>query len=249
MLRRLRQALRTIDYYSAARPRTVWDRMGMAALLIALALALPLTWLADVLVARVEPVDAVTGRLLRVAGTSEFIAAIPRADGSTIWTADALATSPYGEFTLGLTDATRGWPFPTTIQRSAPTLNISANAEAAERTAGRANADPAIVAAVDAALAVTGEMDMRAAWLNPQPGPSHRHWPGWLANALIFLVALVLGLNLLVQSARFVAWSLRERSRYQQFARSRRNVCPGCAYDLRGLDFGARCPECGTLLS
>lgn len=248
MLRRLRNALRTIDYYSAARPRTIWDRLGLAALFVALALAWPVTWLADGLVARVEPVDAVTGRLARVAGTSEFVAAIPTAEGSDFWTADARATSPYGEFTLRLTDATRGWPFPTTVQRSAPTLTIDVYAEATERTAGRGEVDPAIAAAVDAALTLAGDTNMQAAWLDPQPGPSQRHLPGWFVNALIYLVALVLGLNLLVQSARFAAWSVRERSRYQQFVRSRRNLCPDCAYDLRGLDFGERCPECGALL-
>lgn len=247
MFRRLRNALRTIDYYSAARPRTIWDRLGLAALFVALALGLPVTWLADGLVARVEPVDAVTGRLARVAGTSDLIASVNTIEPS-LPIPDTRATSPYAEFTLRLTDATRGWPFPTTVQRAAPTLAVSVYAVSIVVVTGRAEADPAIVAAVDAALALAGDADMHAAWLDPQPGPSQRHWPGWFVNALIYLVALVLGLNLLVQSARFAAWSVRERSRYQQFVRSRRNLCPDCAYDLRGLDFGERCPECGALL-
>ncbi len=58
-------------------------------------------------------------------------------------------------------------------------------------------------------------------------------WSGLAANAVIY--ACVLGLF-------FPAWS----SLVRRHRRRRRNHCPACNYDRKGLATDAPCPECGT---
>lgn len=58
------------------------------------------------------------------------------------------------------------------------------------------------------------------------------HWPGLIAN-LVFYSAIACGLMWLATTLRGVR-------------RVRRSLCRACAYDLRGLDADASCPECGN---
>ncbi len=60
--------------------------------------------------------------------------------------------------------------------------------------------------------------------------PIHPIWPGFLANTLLYALAW-LGLARL--------WRLR-----RAWLRTRKGLCPHCAYDLRA-DFTPGCPECG----
>lgn len=57
------------------------------------------------------------------------------------------------------------------------------------------------------------------------------YWPGLLANVVVYFVPAyaLIYLGLYIRNAR----------------RVRRGLCRECAYDLRGLDGAASCPECG----
>jgi hypothetical protein len=56
MIRRLRHKLRMIRYYSAPRHRTVWTRVMDVALIASFLLALPVTWMCDLMVSRTATV-------------------------------------------------------------------------------------------------------------------------------------------------------------------------------------------------
>jgi hypothetical protein len=73
-------------------------------------------------------------------------------------------------------------------------------------------------------------------------------WKGYLENAGVGLLALVLGDSLLGVGAWWRAiqeWDRRKRERVAAEEARRRGLCRRCGYSLEGLP-GRRCPECGT---
>jgi hypothetical protein len=72
----------------------------------------------------------------------------------------------------------------------------------------------------------------RDASFNPRALPLTPHWPGLLADVLIW--ALPCWLVLLAASRGVAAW------------RVRRGRCAGCGYARAGLPRDRPCPECGA---
>src|SRR5262245_22512884 len=117
MLRRVRDKLRMIRYYSATRPRSNWNRAADVAFVASFLAAVPAAWLCDVIMIRPAVAFIVNGQLFRTDGGS--ITAIildPDSRGEQITPQGSI----HGSFELTVEDRQRGWPLITSVHRLPP---------------------------------------------------------------------------------------------------------------------------------
>ncbi len=242
-LKAIRTRLRLIRYYSRSRPSGRWNRVHDIAMAAALILAWPLVWLLDVawVVRSVSVVNSgflysePGGRIVAMAATTAPIDVLPQ-DGSYC-----------GGYRVVLADEEHGWPFVTSHGIRGGT--ISADVLDSVSAADLPPDDP-IRAAIERELAATGQGAAAAMLLGSAadlPAVS-RSIGAWLANGIVWSLALVIAARLLVGAARIPAAIVSAGRAAGQRRRAGTGRCAVCGYDLRGSTFGERCPECGVLL-
>lgn len=243
MIGTLRRQLRRIRYYSASSERTVWHRIVDTALYVTFFLGFVAAIVCDYLVDRPQVVAEVDGRLERAAD-GEIIATLIDSNRPRNW-----GERPVGEFEVQVIDRGFGWPLRAWV-REEPTvvdLYVFAAGGRVEIEAGafdEAGVDPEIAEATFDALAGRPDrFDQRTeettTWL----------WPRWLVNAGMWWVMLYGACVAALVPAR-IGWVMHRR-RMDVRARELRRAgrCIGCGYDVRGLEFHDRCPECGKLMT
>jgi len=245
MIGPIRRHLRRIRYYSASPQRTAWHRLIDAALFTALLLSIPAAMLADYLIQRDIVVAEYAGQIHRNdAGEVEVRVLEP--DKQPSWS----GVVPVGEFDVRVVDRVAGWPLGawTTEEPPRVTLQLFARRGDIETDLTTLNDHERVDAEVADALtgALRGEpeyderrMTARSRWL----------WPRWLVNAGMWWVMLYLVCLVAMIPARIVWLLARRRAAQRDTELRRRGLCPSCGYDLRGLEFHDRCPECGNLVS
>jgi hypothetical protein len=246
-LKAIRTRLRLIRYYSRPPPSGRWNRAHDIALAAALVLAWPMTWLLDrAWVARSAPVmnsgflyRGREGQLFALTATADPIS------GRTTHDTDLV-----GAYQIDLTDAEHGWPFVTSLGMRQGTIDVQLFEEARRMGAADLPPDSPVRAAIEDELADTGQSVAAAVvWgSESQRAAVSRRAGAWLANGIVWSLALVIAARLLVSAARIPAAIVSAGRAAGQRRRASTGRCAGCGYDLRGSAFGERCPECGVLL-
>ena len=244
MFRWIRRKLREIDYHSANRPSTIWTRATDAALVMTLLLAPLATWICD----RIVSDATVVGRLSGIVGRDtdgSLRAFIDEHSGPSeaYWE----HASQWGEWQINRIELQHGFPFPTATQHGRPELllnNYTKPGGLKELPAGETRLPRA---AVTAALRDAGFDDV-ARRLSGSDGPRKTHRVSWVIGSAVWWIILAGAGVLAVQLARVgfgIVW-IRQTNR--RFARRRAGHCAHCGYNLHGLEFNERCPECGHLV-
>jgi hypothetical protein len=99
------------------------------------------------------------------------------------------------------------------------------------RVNGAIGGNTATATGIEGAIRVTPPSTLQIRGYGFRALPLYPAWRGLPANTLLFATILWLAFAGLPSARRAL--------------RTRRERCPKCAYDLRGLAPGSRCPECG----
>ncbi|MHC5003264.1 MAG: hypothetical protein ACYTJ0_09080 [Planctomycetota bacterium] len=238
MLRAIRNRLRAIRYYSASQHRTSWHRASDIALWAALVLAWPATWLASYAIHS-------SGLPLVVQGHFG-----EQPDGSLIaWMVEPGLEARgriVGTFALSLVEHEQGWPFTTRVDPRPPSLDLDIFREPKPRTDVRLAPEDPLRPVIEAALREGAPRRMHQAWVQGDL-PARSVWIGWVTGIMVWWVLLSAAGTGAVWLLAY-AWRVhRGRGAARQADRLASGRCARCGYDLRGLEFNERCPECGSL--
>ena len=240
-LRAIRERLRLIRYYSAVRPYSRWSRVQDIALVTAIVAAWPVTWAFDSgYVVQATPL-VTTGNLYEDPdGRTWAQLTIPSVDRR----GDAEFV---GAFRITMRQESHGWPFVTSHGPRRTEMNVELFA--GNRSLAAADLPPESPAreAIDTLLVESGERQVATAlWGDGEAAIMYRAG-GWVANFVVWSLALMAAAVLAVTGLRFASFvGLWKRKELAQ-QRRRADRCEACGYDLKGNPFGDRCPECGTL--
>lgn len=245
MLGRARSKLRQIRYYSASRERTRWHRASDAMLWLAL-LAAPLATVVMNYAVQRRPEPVVLHGQLAEREEDGGREPVPVA-----WLLDSdLASRPMGRITGSFIvthgERRQGWPFTTRIEPLPPRLTLDIFSEPRSRENVQLAGDDPLRAAIGAALERDGPQRVATAWREGREPAAHVP-KGWLANLVISYVALWAAGTTGVWVLWYL-WRLAAGRRAQRAAMAEaEGRCRRCGYDMRGLEFNERCPECGAL--
>lgn len=242
MLGRLRHKLRMIRYYSAPRRETVWTRAEDWALVAALLLSLPAAWLADRVALAPRDVITTSGLLL---GESE-----DRLRGWVTTEANMRLEPPgrvFARWSLIVTDVYRGWPVTTSVHRQPAVLNLDVVDEPAPRKNVILPPDSPTRMIIADALRREDQLETLQAWEKSELVARHRWWE-WLAAWAGWWIGLTLTSWFAIRVIKLVTLQVQRSKKIKQYDLRAEGKCAACGYDLTGLEFHDRCPECGTLM-
>lgn len=243
MLRHLFKRIRRVGYYSADHAATPWSRADDAAFVASLLLAIVAT--------------AASGRLYsqplrddeRVIGVFEHDGTFHHQVLREPATMPNASDPAYrASLTLAMTVTGHGWP--ATIREShaiEPAVLSVTGRPAIGSLEDLAPGGPTR-SALERGLAELDPVWQAAARATTSQTHTASRWIGWLlCIGVWWVVALVVVLALLrvARLGMLVADYVMYRT-YRK--RQEQNLCPTCGYDLRGLEFAERCPECGDLV-
>ncbi len=255
MLRRVRHKLRMIGYYSASRPQTGWTRAMDISLVASFFLAFPLTWACSVMVARSSVPISLAGQILQ--GSDGSLSAVMTTGPMRSMSFGAV---PIGNFILEVEDLAHGWPLTTEVSRQPARLDLDLRTEPKPRPNAQLAADDPLRLAIVESLRRDNELEAMAAWgvvvndngdratARKAKGLPQQHWLAWVIASGIWWLMLTFGSAMLIQTARIatlVVCGKREARRADLRAEGK---CFTCGYDMTGLEFNERCPECGELV-
>jgi len=240
----IRRKLREIDYHSADRPSTFWTRATDTALVLTLLLAPLATWIGDRVVIQKQVVEQVSGVLARVGDDARRAFIHEHSEPpDDFW----MRASQWGEWRVERIMLERGFPFPTTTQRATPNLFLDDYTKPGNLKKVPAQQHPAEHEAIMRVLRESGFENVAREFDNAG-GPARSHRMSWMLGSAAWWIMLAGASFLFIQMARVgfgVVW-IRDANR--RFARRRAGLCVNCGYNLRGLEFNERCPECGHLV-
>ncbi len=142
---------------------------------------------------------------------------------------------------------TEGWPWPTRILRSGSYVSpceFWMNGSGTVRIWHDDLCDDDVFAQIRKAILASGDekaIDTLQGNL-PPPGP---RLLGWIGNVIVWWGLLYMGIVITLALARGTDRARHLPREVIERERIARGACPGCGYDIRGLDDEACCPECG----
>lgn len=241
MFRRLRRHLRRIRYYSAKPTRSRWAAAIDLALFVSFALAIAAAWLCDALIIRTTLQWHQHGRLWRDDQHTIHAMLIDDHQINDSWG----QSRPYGTFTLRKFQRQTGFPLASS-HRPLP-LEVQLDLF----TATQAEVDTALKPDAPVHQAIKHALQKRpshlsVAWIDANI-PATRYWRALIMNSLIWWVTLYVAMAMIILLLRAGHEVLKQHRGARQRQMVRKGRCPSCGYDLRGLEFAERCPECGNL--
>ncbi len=243
MLRWALHHLRMIRYYSAARRRTVWTTAMDIALAGAVAMAWPTVWLADQFYIRTDPTVLVRGKVYQDDGGA-FRASLA---GNELPFELVRESVFYANFDFSIASEQRGWPFVTSHRRPQPVLEMEIFSTGQPKQRVDLPSESPLRAAIAIALFNGGHRDEVEVWRGSIPA-ARRRIAAWVANGIIWTILLAFWAGTCVSITRLGWLFISAGCHADRRQRHREGLCTACGYDLRGNEFGERCPECGTLV-
>jgi hypothetical protein len=239
MFRTVRRTLHSIRYHSASPQRTGWHRVADAALFVTLILGILVAFVLDTAWRRPVVTAEENGRLYRNE-ESRIVGVLIEPGRAPPWTA-----APVGEFTIEAVERVGGWPFVSSRQIEPVQVTLAVFGTEQPFTGSLAELGES---EFRMARAIRQQLHIAAIEFHRErESVMRRNWLRWLVNAAMWWVMLYFAFLITLLPAR-VGWALLQRARLRrEYELRRRGVCPGCGYDLRGLEFHDRCPECGRL--
>jgi hypothetical protein len=248
MFRRLLKTWRRINYYAAHREATAWTRMSDAALVLSFVLAVPATWMSGLLVERHPMALEASGALVQPADSIEPLAWIADEVGHIGASAGG---SRLGSFRIEAFDTTFGWPFVLRTEPRAAKLYLDMFRSSQMEMDVAHDPGDRNQQAIAEVVRTEGEPILFRRWQARSDvtvlAPDHSVI-GWIGNTIVWWVMLLVLFSMLITTMKFLSFvaELRHVSKWNR--RRKRNQCLDCGYDLHGLDFNERCPECGALV-
>jgi hypothetical protein len=243
VLRRIRHRLFLISYYSKSRDRSGWSLAIDVALFVSFFLALPAALAAEALYERPITRQSVEGRISGVAG-GPFEARVMTGERDERWT----EVHPWGEWELIVRSTDRGWPFSSVRRLKAPALDLNRFQDPGTARDVLLMADDPERVAIERALEADERPDLVETWRRGRSTEAERHWLGLLANTMVWWVVLSFASVSGIRTLSFLALVRRAKRVDRGADRASTGRCRNCDYDLTGLEFHERCPECGGLI-
>jgi len=236
--------IRLIRYYSATRKRTVWTKAIDIGLAASVFLSLPMTWAMDQMVMRAQPPVLVSGKVFE--DESGLIFATLSGDEIDV---DILSHAAYlANFDFRIEMTRRGWPFVTSEYGLKPLLNMDIFALGQGSRATELEINSPQRMAISRAL-IKAEYNNEVRIWDSTNSKANNNPATWAANTIIWTIILVVVSWISVWITRFIYIYLLTGKFYKKYQRGESGLCTECGYDLRGNQFGERCPECGVLTS
>lgn len=230
-------------YYSARRLRTKWSRAGDVALVIAVLLSpVAVAFMNSAVVTKRER-DHVFGRLMIGSSGKLFAQLIPKELKSSPWLS---GTTPMSEFEIVVFSEVRGWPVTTASVVQSPAVEITEIAEQQTRKGVVYRADYSAARAIVAGLESAGQGALASSWMTLKI-ESNVLVLGWIFGCAMWTVMLWVVMLLIIGVTRLLLFTLLAKSQLRGAHFKADGKCAHCGYDLRGLEFQDRCPECGKL--
>jgi hypothetical protein len=232
-----------ISYYSAERRRSPWRRIKDALMVLALPLAIPAMLLSEQVVQRPVALEEIEGELGRLEDGSMAAGAKEKNLGP--WT---LAGVPYGEFEVELRRTECGWPLTSFRRLEGVTLDLHLFTETTTRRNTTLPPDSPVRSAIERLLINERLNDLLRAWRSPDAPASTRVWHGTIFGVALWWIMLSFVLFLLTSIVQFFVMMYRSQGQSKRARLLAQGKCHVCGYDMRGLEFNERCPECGSLV-
>lgn len=211
------------------------------ALFVSLAMAIPAALLSDVMVVHVATAWEQHGRLGRGEGSRLDSILIEKDRASAPWD----HARPYGTFVLHVPQQQGGLPF-VSSRRSLPMrVEVDLFSEPDVEWLSELSAEHPVRAAIDEAVRQRGGFALEL-WEGAMV-PSTRSWGVMAVNAICWWIALHIASSVVIALLRAGAFVMQQRRTVYQRQMRLLGKCAACGYDLRGLEFSERCPECGEL--
>ncbi len=150
-----------------------------------------------------------------------------------------------GNFTLSVIEDLRGWPLVTTIERAPARLTLDILTDPAPRNNVQRDSDDPLQREIERCLHVNGQDEVIAAWLLQEPVRRWQWW-AWFPAFGAWWMMMFAAAALAIQFLRFATLVMTSQRMKREHARRAENKCVECGYDMTGLEFNERCPECGA---
>ena len=236
--------IRLIRYYSATRKRTVWTKAIDIGLAASVFLSLPMTWVMDQMVMRAQPPVLVSGKVFEDESGSIFATL----SGDEI-DVDFLSHAAFrANFDFRIDMTRRGWPFVTSEYGLKPLLNMDVFALGQGSRPTDLEIDSLQRMVISRALINAGYNKEAGIW-DSTNSHADNNPATWAANTIIWTIILAIASWISVWVTRFIYIFLSTGKFSRKLDRQESGLCTECGYDLRGNQFGERCPECGVLTS
>lgn len=211
-------------------------------------MALPVTWYLNEQVAQASDTSRIVGMLQQIPN-GELVAHVttPTRDATDF---DIPRNEIFSHFTVEIFHRNRGFPLTTSREKSQPHISLQRIGSTGNDTSVDLIEGSPVYVAVRSALKTCGleEADTAIAiWEGREPEVEQLYL-SWAGVAILWCLSLFAISSLVLLFSRiFSIFVLRNQSsRYEALSAS--GKCIHCKYDLRGLDFSERCPECGNLI-
>ncbi|HVP72597.1 MAG TPA: hypothetical protein VMS30_02590 [Phycisphaerales bacterium] len=256
MLRRLKRLREHIRYHSAPRPGNAWSRAMDFAFIASFLLSFPAAFLSDLAVRENRSAINLTGILARTPGGATdawVMAGTNQSGGATASTASGTSgrgaperdDTIIGNFTLDVADTRRGWPLVTSIDRSPGRLTIDLVAEPVARTNVQRDGNDPIQRGIEKYLIEDDQAEALDAW-NLDGVRTRRQWWAWFPAIGAWWLMMFAIAGITIQTLRFASLWMHGKRMQRQAIRRAEGKCIACGYDMTGLEFNEKCPECGA---
>lgn len=200
-------------------------------------------WVTDALVTRPQVRQELFGRTMYDLSGGVQAIVVSRDQVLSPWPAGA---TPISEFRLVDRFVDRGWPVTTTRIDYPPRVDITLIVDRTNRENVAHDTSDAETAAIDTALRYREHDALVDEWAAAQQ-TRDTYVLGWVFGSVLWCVMLWVVLLVVFNVARVVVFGMTAKRQLRGARLRGQNCCVNCGYDLRGLEFNERCPECGHL--